>query len=67
MEKAWVKVYVTQNAFTAEVLMQGLLENEIPAVTVDKKFNAYNIGEIHVLVHPDFEKKALEYILENDI
>lgn len=67
MEKAWVKVYVTQNSFTAEVLMQGLLENEIPAVTVDKKFNAYNIGEIHVLVHPDFEKKALDYIQENEI
>lgn len=67
MEKNWTKVYVTQNSFTAEVLMQGLLENEIPAVTIDKKFNAYNIGEVHVLVHPDFVTAALEYIKEHEI
>ena len=67
MDGTWIKVFVTENAFTAEVLTQGLLENDIPAVVFDKKFNAYNIGEIHIMVHPDYVEQAKEYIKENDI
>ncbi len=67
MEDQWIVVYKTENAFAAEVLKQGLTEEEIPAVVINKKFNAYNIGMIEVLVNPADKEKAEEYILNNDI
>ena len=44
----WVKVYTTGDAFAAEVLKQGLIEEDIPAVVINKQLSAYNFGEINV-------------------
>lgn len=67
MSENWIKVYTTSDAFTAEVLKQGLTEAGIPAVTINKQLSAYHLGEIHVLVNKDDFNKAIEYIVENEI
>lgn len=67
MNENWVKVYTTTNTFTAEVLKQGLTEAGMPAVTINKQFSAYNIGEINVLVNKSDYERAMEYIIQNEI
>jgi hypothetical protein len=63
----WVKVYTTGDAFAAEVLKQGLVEEGIPAVVMNKQLSAYNIGEINVLVNKSDFDKAIEYNVKNEI
>ncbi|WP_421945603.1 putative signal transducing protein [Pedobacter sp.] len=67
MSENWVKVYTTGDAFAAEVLKQGLIEEDIPAVVINKQLSAYNIGEINVLVSKADFDKAIEYIVKNEI
>ena len=67
MSEDWVKVYTTSNTFTAEVLKQGLTEAGIPAVSINKQFSAYQIGEINVLVNKLDFNRAIEYIVQNEI
>lgn len=63
----WVVVYKTDNEFAAEVLKQGLIESDIPAVVINKKISAYNIGLIEVLVSSEDKASADAYIKENEI
>ncbi len=67
MSENWVKVYTTSDAFTAEVLKQGLTEAGIPAVTISKQLAAYNFGEINVMVHQRDFDRAIEYFVQNEI
>ncbi|MCX2573739.1 putative signal transducing protein [Pedobacter sandarakinus] len=67
MNENWIKVYTTSDAFAAEILKQGLTEVGIPAVTMNKQFSAYHLGEIVVLVNKSDFDKAIEYIVENEI
>mgnify|MGYP000977718657 CR=1 FL=1 len=67
MSENWIKVYTTSDAFTAEVLKQGLTEAGIPAVAINKQFSAYQMGEIHILVNKTDFDKAIEYMVQNEI
>lgn len=68
MENNWTKVYTTENAFTAEIIKQGLIENGIPAVVLNKQDSSYKaFGKITVMVHKDDFQPALDYILQNDL
>ncbi|MGY3054465.1 hypothetical protein ACVWYG_002672 [Pedobacter sp. UYEF25] len=67
MEENWVKIYTTRDTFTAEVIKQGLNEDGIPAVTVNKQFSAYNLGEIEVFVSKENFDSAIEYLVKNEI
>ncbi|MBB5635502.1 hypothetical protein HDF26_004096 [Pedobacter cryoconitis] len=57
MENNWVKVYTTENPVTAEIIKQGLIENDIAAVIMNKKDSSYQtFGIIEVLVNQkDFD------------
>jgi hypothetical protein len=57
MENNWVKVYTTQDPITAEIIKQGLLENDIAAVIMNKKDSSYQVfGMVDVMVSAtDFE------------
>jgi hypothetical protein len=57
MENNWVKVYTTQDPVTAEIVKQGLLENDIAAVIMNKKDSSYQVfGMVDVMVSAtDFE------------
>lgn len=68
MENNWTKVFSTEDPFTAEILKQGLLENDIPAVVMNQQDSSYKVfGMIHILVHPDNVEKANAYIKDNEI
>lgn len=49
-EQNWTKVYSTPDEYEAEILKAVLAENEIGAVTLNKKDSAYLIGEIELYV-----------------
>jgi hypothetical protein len=57
MESNWVKVYTTKDPVTAEILKQGLIENDIAAVIMNKQDSSYQtFGTIEVLVNKkDFD------------
>lgn len=68
MENSWIKVYTTENAFTAEIIKQGLIESEIPAVVLNKQDSSYKtFGVLTVMVRPEDFDKANAYILENNL
>jgi hypothetical protein len=68
MENNWVKVYTTENAITAEIIKQALVENDIPAVVLNQQDSSYRtFGVLTVLVRPDDEDKAIAFIKENEL
>ncbi|WP_432711776.1 DUF2007 domain-containing protein [Pedobacter sp.] len=68
MENNWVKVYTTENVYTAEILKQGLIENDIPAVVLNKQDSSYKaFGVMTVMVRPEDVEKANAYIKENEL
>ncbi|TDQ09556.1 putative signal transducing protein [Pedobacter metabolipauper] len=64
----WIKVYITENPYEAEIIKQALEENGIPAVVLNKQDSSYkSFGVLTVLVHPDNFDKATAYISEINI
>jgi len=68
MDNNWVKVYTTENPYSAEIIKQGLIESEIPAVVLNKQDSSYKVfGVLEVMVSEEHFEKALAYIVENNI
>jgi hypothetical protein len=68
MENNWVKVFTTENAITAEIIKQALVENDIPAVVLNKQDSSYGtFGMLTILVRPEHVEAATAYIQENDL
>lgn len=64
MEKNWNKIYTTQNFFTAEMIRQMLIDNDIPAVIMNKQDSSYRFGLIDVFIHQENEMAAKALIEE---
>lgn len=64
MEKNWNKIYSTQNFFTAEMIRQMLIDNDIPAVIMNKQDSSYRFGLIDVFIHQENEMAAKALIEE---
>lgn len=64
MEKDWKKIYSTHNFFKAEMIRQMLLDNDIPAVILNKQDSSYRFGFIEIYSHQNNESTAKELILE---
>jgi hypothetical protein len=63
MENNWTKVYTTSDPVTAEIIKQGLIENDIAAVIMNKKDSSYQtFGTIEVLVNKKDIDAAEAYI-----
>ncbi|HEY0176469.1 MAG TPA: DUF2007 domain-containing protein [Pedobacter sp.] len=63
MDNNWTKVYTTENPVTAEIIKQGLIENDIAAVIMNKKDSSYQtFGIIEVLVNKKDVDAAEAYI-----
>lgn len=63
MENNWTKVYTTSDPVTAEIIKQGLIENDIAAVIMNKKDSSYQtFGTIEVLVNKRDVDAAEAYI-----
>lgn len=61
----WVKVYKTENPYRAEIVKSVLVENELPAVVIDKKDKMYNFGFYEVHVGADDVLKAIKIITDD--
>ncbi len=64
MEQNWNKIYSTQNFFTAEMIRQMLIDNDIPAVIINKQDSSYRFGLVEVFTHQDNEPAAKVLIAE---
>ena len=68
MENNWVKVYTTKDPITAEIIKQGLIENEIAAVLMNKKDSSYQVfGLVDVMVTEKDREAAEAYIKSTEI
>lgn len=68
MENNWTKVYTTSDPVTAEIIKQGLIENDIAAVIMNKKDSSYQtFGTIEVLVNKKDIDAAEAYIQSTEI
>jgi hypothetical protein len=65
MEKDWVCVFQTDQAYQAEIA-GDVLENEgIECVILNEHDSAFpSVGEVEVWVHQDFSTKATELLSE---
>lgn len=68
MSSSWIKVYETEDQYQAEILKQGLIANDIDAVVLNKQDSSYKtFGLLTVMVRPEDQEKAVEYISNNNI
>lgn len=63
MENNWVKIYTTQDPIHAEIIKQGLLEQDIAAVIMNKKDSSYQaFGWVDIMVNQADTAHAEAYI-----
>jgi len=62
MNSNWIKIKVYKNAFEAEVVKQMLVENNIPAVVLNKQDSSYLFGNIELYVDKDHQAEAVALI-----
>lgn len=67
MENNWVKVYTTSDPVTAEIVKQGLIENDIAAIVMNKRDSSYlTFGVIEVLVSTKDLESAETFLNSSD-
>lgn len=59
MEKDWAKIRVYTNAIEAEIVRQMLVENNIPAVVLNKQDSSYHFGKLELYVAEENKETAL--------
>lgn len=65
MEEGWVLVYRVGQMYFAELIKQMLADNEIQAVTINKKDSSYmTFGDIEIYVREENRLKARTLIEE---
>jgi hypothetical protein len=65
MEKDWVCVFHTDQAYQAEIAREILENEEINCVVMNEHSSAIpSIGEIEVWVHQDNQEKAAELLTD---
>lgn len=68
MEKNWVKIYTSTNAFKSSVVKSVLNDHEIEVIELNKKDSSYlNFGEIELYIHANHFEEALEIIIKNEL
>lgn len=60
MNSNWTKIKVYNQAFEAEIVKNMLLENNIPAVVLNKKDSSYLFGVLELYVEQENADKAME-------
>jgi len=66
MEKDWVKIRTYINSIEAEIVCQMLIENDIPAVVLNKQDSSYHFGKIELYVGIVNKDAAENLINENE-
>ena len=66
MDSNWVKLYTSSVAYKAELIKGYLIDNDIPAVVVNKKDSSYLFGELEVYVPSDKAIVAKRLITQHE-
>lgn len=62
MEKDWTKIKIYTNPIEAEIVKLMLIDNDIPAVLLNKQDSSYHFGKIELYVAGLHQEAALELI-----
>ena len=60
MNSNWTKLKVYNQAYEAEIVKNMLIENNIPAVVLNKKDSSYLFGVVELYVENENSEKASE-------
>ena len=60
MNSNWTKLKVYNQAYEAEIVKNMLIENNIPAVVLNKKDTSYLFGVVELYVENENSEKATE-------
>ncbi|GGE11816.1 MULTISPECIES: putative signal transducing protein [Sphingobacterium] len=60
MNSNWTKLKVYNQAYEAEIVKNMLIENNIPAVVLNKKDSSYLFGVVELYVENENSEKATE-------
>jgi hypothetical protein len=67
MEAGWTKIYVTDQPYQADMLIELLEENNIVGVSVNKKDSSFFVGNDEVYVKDEDVEKAKIIINESGL
>jgi hypothetical protein len=68
MEEGWTKIYTTDQAYQADIIIELLNENDIDGVIMNKRDSSYvAFGNIEVFVSGENKDKALEIIKQSEL
>ncbi|MFW5792838.1 MAG: putative signal transducing protein [Bacteroidota bacterium] len=67
MNENWEKVYTSAIEHRVEIVKAVLKDNEIDAVSINKKDRSYLFGEIELYVHADHVIKAMSIINKENL
>jgi hypothetical protein len=66
MENNWICVYQTPKEYKAEIAKEILFENQIQAVSINKKDSSYLFGYIEIYVDKEQALKAKHLLQQMD-
>lgn len=68
MEKNWVKIYATTQAYKADITQAVLADHDIETILMNKQDSAYiSIGEVELYANRENVIKAKHLINEHDL
>ncbi|MFZ4261470.1 putative signal transducing protein [Sphingobacterium sp. HJSM2_6] len=59
MNSNWIKAATFKDAVRAEIIKQMLIENNVPAVVLNKQDSSYFFGNIELYVDQEHELEAI--------
>lgn len=65
MDDEWIKVFSTSMMYQALIVQSALRSHEIDSVILNKQDSSYiTLGEIQLMVKPEYSMKAIQIIEE---
>lgn len=62
MEQGWVRIRTYATILEAEIIKQMLIENDLPAVVLNKQDVFVRFGKVELYVQQENEQRAIELI-----
>lgn len=62
MEQGWVKIRTYTTILEAEIIKQMLIENDVPAVVMNKQDVFVRFGKVELYVQQENEQRAIDLI-----
>lgn len=66
MENGWVKIKTYATVVEAEIMKTMLIENDVPAVVINKQDVFVRYGKVELYVQEENQLRALAFLEEGD-